>query len=141
MKMAENSVLTFNNNCASNNRICAEVNGHIRTTNKDENSDITDPININNSQSDKLPDSSDVCTQEEAAEEFLAGENKSECENESNFSDGTDELLEEENPSQAPECELQGDTDQKSEDEESTMDSKHNDTLTWQPDDTKNANW
>lgn len=91
MKMAEKSVLTFNNNCATNNRIGAEVNANPVN---DENMHITDTININNSWNDKPLNSSDICTQEEASEEFLAGENKWETENDQPMSDAGDELLE-----------------------------------------------
>lgn len=94
--MAEKSVLTFNNNCATNNRIGAEV---IESPIKDDNMHITDTININNSRNDIQLNSSDVCTQEEAGEEFLAGENKWESER------ADDELLEDATSDNLPEAE------------------------------------
>lgn len=91
--MAENSVLTFDDNCATNNRISAEVD---KNAVQDENRNVTDPININNSPSDNPLNSSDICTQEEAGEEFLAGGSKWNSENDEHLSDADDELLEDE---------------------------------------------
>lgn len=91
--MAEKSVLTFADYCATNNKISADVE---KNSIQDENRNVTDPININNSQSDNPINSSDICTQEEAGEEFLAGGNKCNSENDQHLSDAGVEVLEDE---------------------------------------------
>lgn len=114
--MAENSEMTFDNNCATNNRNSAEVN---ENPVKDENNPVTDTININNSQNDKPLNSSDVFTQEEAADEFLAGGEKWQSENDQHLSEGCDEIEDENSMKSdlAPECGVEEYIDdQKSED-------------------------
>lgn len=103
MKMAENSELTFDNNCATNNRNSAEVNENLV---KDEENHVTNILNINSSQNEKTLNSSDVCTQEEAAEEFLAGGNKWDSENDQHLSETYDEIEDENSMKSdiAPEC-------------------------------------
>lgn len=97
--MAEESVLMFNNNCATNNRNGAEVN--VNPVN-DENMHISDTININNSWNDKPLNSSDSCTQEEAGEDFLAGEDKWESDHDQQTIDAEEELLEDGIPDNVP---------------------------------------
>lgn len=143
--MAENTVLTFNNNRVSNNSNGVEVNV---TPVEDENGHVTDTININNSQNDKLLTSSDVCTQEEAGEEFLAGENKSESDNDQHLSEAGDELLDDEVSSKsdnASECEVEDDledhTGELCDDEVSTPATYNENGTTSDEVEKENTNW
>lgn len=91
MKMAEDPLISLPNNRGSINRNCVEVEENIV---KVKNVPQT-IFMISNSETDTLPNSSDISTQEEAVEEFLAGDNKSEYNNEllSNMGDDDEEIL------------------------------------------------
>lgn len=85
MKMADNSLMTFQNNCESINRNGVEVKAnHIKDNNTNEDS-TTLQIIVNKPddqpRDEVLQNSSDILTQGDVVDEFLAGENNLEFNN------------------------------------------------------------
>lgn len=76
MKMADNSLMIFKNNFKSINSNCVEVESNVIA--KISSDDNEQAISINESEDGTINISSDVSTQEEAVEEYLAGNNKTE---------------------------------------------------------------
>nr|XP_023012326.1 uncharacterized protein LOC111502472 isoform X1 [Leptinotarsa decemlineata] len=82
--MAENTLIVFQNNCESINRNCVEV----ETGRNEKTNPFQQSLVINNAQNDILQSSSDICSQEEAVEVFLAGEDKADFDLFSNGDEG-----------------------------------------------------
>lgn len=85
MKMADNSLMTFQNNCESINRNGVEVKAnHIKDNNTNEDSK-TIQIIVNKPddqpRDEILQNSTDILTQGDVVDEFLAGENNLEFNN------------------------------------------------------------
>ncbi|KAG5875436.1 hypothetical protein JTB14_038369 [Gonioctena quinquepunctata] len=87
MNMAENTLLVYQNNCDSINRNCVEVEtSRIEITNSSQLD-----LDINKTQNDISQSSSYICTQEEAVDVFLAGEDKTDFDILSNIETDGDE--------------------------------------------------